>query len=331
MDLLENTKFQQLLKKYRLGECTEAEKLFVEEWYCSLDKDEDVDIQDKDSLERKLWDSISTQIDQQESANRRVGNVRKRIYHWSLLRGIAAILLIGLVFLGIQVNQVSKRETSREMDVNPAFSTIYLSDGSIVKLKGDSQLEYPQKFNGNTREVNLVGEAFFEIAKDTVKPFIIHSPNLTTKVLGTSFSIKAYEGDNAQEVVVVTGKVLVTVKQQSGINTEITLIPSQKMIYNQKLDSLIAINTVDYTPVEQVAPPKLVFVEAPLQQIISTLSDLYDKPIILGNSAMNNCLITADLTDEPLEICLEILAKSVNATYTINDEIIELNGSGCYH
>lgn len=326
---MENTAFQQLLKRYRLGECTETERQFVEEWYSNLDKDDVVEIQDVNSLEQKLWSKISTQIDQKESGNELADDARKWIVQRSVIRKIAAMILIGLAFLGLQLNQISKQAIPRGMVVNSAFSTVYLSDGSIVKLKGDSQLEYPNKFIGNTREVNLVGEAFFDIAKDSVKPFIIHSPNITTKVLGTSFSIKAYKGDNAQEVEVITGKVLVSVKQLSGISKDIILIPSQKIIYNQKLDSLIAINTIDSTPITQVTRPDLVFIEAPMQQIVSTLSDLYDKQIILKNSGMKNCLITADLSEEPLEICLEILAKSVNATYTITNKIIEINGSGC--
>ncbi|HSI75482.1 MAG TPA: FecR family protein [Lunatimonas sp.] len=326
---MENTAFQQLLKRYRLGECTETERQFVEEWYSNLDTDDVVEIQDVNSLEQKLWSKISTQIDQKESGNELADDARKWIVQRSVIRKIAAMILIGLAFLGLQLNQISKQAIPRGMVVNSAFSTVYLSDGSIVKLKGDSQLEYPNKFIGNTREVNLVGEAFFDIAKDSVKPFIIHSPNITTKVLGTSFSIKAYKGDNAQEVEVITGKVLVSVKQLSGISKDIILIPSQKIIYNQKLDSLIAINTIDSTPITQVTRPDLVFIEAPMQQIVSTLSDLYDKQIILKNSGMKNCLITADLSEEPLEICLEILAKSVNATYTITNKIIEINGSGC--
>ncbi|WP_158857572.1 FecR family protein [Lunatibacter salilacus] len=326
---MENTAFQQLLKKYRLGECTETESQFVEEWYSNLDKEDVVKVQDINSLERKLWANISDKIDQKEFENKTGDDARKWIIHRSVIRKLAAIILIGLAFLGLQLNQIYRQATPEEKVINPEFSTVFLSDGSIVKLKGDSQLEYPNKFMGNTREVNLVGEAFFDIAKDSIKPFIIHSPNITTKVLGTSFSIKAYKGHNSQEVEVVTGKVLVSVRQLSGISKDIILIPSQKIIYNQKLDSLIAINTIDSTPITQVTPPNLVFIEVPLQQIVTTLSDLYDKQIILKNSGMNNCLITADLTEEPLEICLEILAKSINATYTINNQNIEINGSGC--
>lgn len=326
---MENTAFQKLLKKYRLGDCTEPERQLVEEWYSNLDRGYVVDVQDINSLEQKLWANISTQIDQKESEIESVDYALKGIIRWSVLRKIAAVLLIGLGFLGLQINQISKQVDSRGIIVNPEFSTVFLSDGSIVKLKGDSKLEYPNIFIGNTREVNLDGEAFFDIAKDSIKPFIIYSSNITTKVLGTSFSIKAYKGDNAQEVEVVTGKVLVSVKQLSGISKEIILVPSQKIIFNQKSDSLIAINTIDSTPISQVIPPKLAFIEVPLQQIVSTLSDLYDKQIIIKNSAMGNCLITADLTEEPFEICLEILAKLVNATYTINNQIIEINGSGC--
>jgi transmembrane sensor len=325
---LENAAFQQLLKKYRLGECTEIERQFVEEWYSNLNTEGVVEFQDINSTKQKLWGKISEQIDRKESQSVIVGDAWKLLKS-SFIRKIAAIIVIGLVYLGAQLHQFSKRVTSLEIVKNQEFSTIYLTDGSTVKLKSDSYMKYPEEFTGNTREVNLIGEAFFEIARDSLRPFIIHSPNIRTKVLGTSFSIRAYEGGKSQEVEVVSGRVLVTVKQQSGKNREIVLKPSQKMIYTQKLDSLIAINTADYSPIVQGISKTLAFVEVPLHEIIARLSDLYNTKIILGNSTLKNCLITADLNEEPLEICLEILAKSLNATYIINDQFIEINGPGC--
>ena len=86
-------------------------------------------------------------------------------------------------------------------------STIELADGSKIWLNADSKVQYPALFNGSTREVYLNGEAFFDIAKNPSKPFIIHLSNGTVRVLGTSFNIKAYDNEPVVETSVATGKV----------------------------------------------------------------------------------------------------------------------------
>jgi transmembrane sensor len=82
----------------------------------------------------------------------------------------------------------------------------------VVWLREKSRLEYAKKFTGSTREVTrevtFIGEAFFDVAKDQERPFIIQSKYLTTRVTGAAFNIKAYENEELQEVAVVTGEVM---------------------------------------------------------------------------------------------------------------------------
>jgi ferric-dicitrate binding protein FerR (iron transport regulator) len=85
--------------------------------------------------------------------------------------------------------------------------TVSLPDGSIVKLNAGSSISYPAEFSGNKREVRFSGEGFFEVAKDSSKPFIIESDGIFTKVLGTSFNLRSYSNEGKINVAVVTGKV----------------------------------------------------------------------------------------------------------------------------
>ncbi|RNL87768.1 hypothetical protein ED312_09845 [Sinomicrobium pectinilyticum] len=90
-----------------------------------------------------------------------------------------------------------------------------LPDGTIVRLRTASTITFPESFKNMTREVELEGEALFEVAEDREKPFSVKAGELTVKVLGTSFNIRAYETENETAISVVSGKVLV-----SNINTE---------------------------------------------------------------------------------------------------------------
>ena len=86
-------------------------------------------------------------------------------------------------------------------------SEIFLSDGTKVFINAGSRLVYPENFTGKTREVFLVGEAYFEVKKDPAHPFIVQVRDLSVKVLGTHFNISAYPGDNVIETVLAEGKV----------------------------------------------------------------------------------------------------------------------------
>src|SRR5690606_37057735 len=93
-------------------------------------------------------------------------------------------------------------------------SKITLPDGSTVFLNNNSKISYRSRF-ASKREIHLQGEAFFEVAKDSLKPFVVSSNGLLTKALGTSFNIKAKAGEKV-EVGLVTGKILVSTSQGEG-------------------------------------------------------------------------------------------------------------------
>ncbi len=95
-----------------------------------------------------------------------------------------------------------------EIPVGGEYSLV-LSDGSKVWLNSASRLKFPVKFTGGSREVEVTGEAYFEIAKDKSKPFRVRFNNSTVEVLGTHFNVSAYENDNVQAVTLLEGAVKV--------------------------------------------------------------------------------------------------------------------------
>jgi transmembrane sensor len=344
---------QDLLKRYRAGQCTEKELEIINQWYQSFEKagaDETLaNSGDLDTLKKEMFETINNKIDKQEQApailSDRNSKVRK-LYPWGfgVISRIAAVLLlsttVALFFYkrtqdtGARL-QSSTTPASSEKLASPILkaskpSTVYLSDGSVVWLKKGSTLEYPKTFAPNIREVMLTGEAFFDVAKNPERPFVIHASNFTTRVVGTTFNIKAYGNDDLDEVVVVTGKVVVTVKEQASDKVkELILHPNRKAVYSRTNHSLVESAAGGNATNIALDKRKLAFDETSLEDIIKVLNATYGIGISLSTERMNHCIVTADLTNEPIEVALAVLSKAINATYAIDGKNIVLRGSGC--
>ena len=88
--------------------------------------------------------------------------------------------------------------------------TLTLEDGTRIWLNSETELKFPVRFVGKTREVKIVGEGYFEVAKDSLRPFVVRAGDVRTQVLGTSFNVKAYRDEKVRAVTLVSGKVSVS-------------------------------------------------------------------------------------------------------------------------
>lgn len=129
---------------------------------------------------------------------------------------------------GGQVNEVIAEKGNR--------STIILPDGSKVWLNADSRLTYHEAFNNRVREVALEGEAFFDVAKDSVRPFIVHTSGIDVKVLGTAFNVKSYPGDATIEATLIRGMIEVIQKNDPSA-PKFILHPHEKLVFNKEMSS----------------------------------------------------------------------------------------------
>jgi len=133
-----------------------------------------------------------------------------RVISLKRIMQIAAIFIFGAVFSSLVYYMMDTKKTNNMLADSynlKGIKEVTLSDGSIVYLNADSKLYYPANFEGNTRTVEFEGDAFFDIAKNPDKPFIIKAKNAEIKVLGTSFNVNTNIGGNEVEVLVETGKV----------------------------------------------------------------------------------------------------------------------------
>jgi transmembrane sensor len=243
--------------------------------------------------------------------------------------GIALVALLGIgtyQFIGPKsADEVIAGNLVQKQNAKGVKSTIELTDGSKIWLNADSKVQYPASFNGNTREVYLNGEAFFDIARNPDKPFIIHLSNGTVRVLGTSFNIKAYDNEPVVETSVATGKVAFIPKLKNREKADtVFLTPNNKVVYrinDEKVTTLATVSAEDKGWTEG----KMVFRSTLFRDIAKELERNFGKRVIFKDAEVGNFRLTGSFQNDSLADILFYLARSKPFTYTITDEEIAIS------
>jgi len=201
---------------------------------------------------------------------------------------------------------------------------ILMNDGSLAVLNPGSEIRFPLSFNNEHRDVYLEGEAFFEVHKDPRHPFLVHSQNMITRVLGTSFTVKAYRDAAEFKVVVNTGKVWVYDHRTNPVAEKkdlvIALVPNQQLTYKRK--ALQFKKDTVITPLllsKEIAKKEFNFTNMPLSTVISKLDMAYGIQIEYNKKTLGKLRITASLAERPLNEKIELICRAINAKYTLID------------
>jgi ferric-dicitrate binding protein FerR (iron transport regulator) len=250
-------------------------------------------------------------------------------------RCAAALLLpfIGLsVYFFIQTMNISRHthtEIVENLDQAGIQSRITLSDGSMVTLKDGSRLNLKSNFNENTREVMLEGEAFFDIAHNPDKPFIIHTKGIRTTALGTAFTVRAAPNETSIIVTVVEGKVKVEDGEKLlaalEANQQFTFGIESEFLQEKMFDAEIAKEEMMELGMEAKIekevdwqPHDLVFRNVPFGDIVREIAIRHNVNIVFENDALSRQRIDALLDiRNPIETLLDLLCASQRATYTV--------------
>lgn len=241
---------------------------------------------------------------------------------WLKIAATASILAITSALIW-RLLVPSERLEYAEANTSPGQrTTIQLPDGSTVHLNASSTLRYPIKFTSGTREVFLHGEAFFQVTRNPSKPFIIHTNDVNTEVLGTSFNINADSA--AVAVTVVTGKVKVSdrTKQETLLpneHVEVALHSGEMTRSHVELD--VAMAWMNNT---------LVFDDLPLDEAARKLERWYGTRVVLENARLTHCRITGTYKNESLNHVLEAITFSTGSKVQMSgDGSVMLTGKGC--
>lgn len=218
------------------------------------------------------------------------------------------------------------------VNTNKPVRHVLLPDGSSVVLRKNSQLRYANVFRGNKRDVYLSGEAFFEVTKDAKRPFLVYANGLVTKVLGTSFNVRAHQKAEQVIVVVRTGKVAVfaqtDVRAEALENnrelTGLVLMPNQQATF-ERTDARLT-RTEVAAPVEQ---PSFTYNATPIAEVFASLEKAYGITIAFDRDIMAHCSLSATLGDEPLQKKVQWICSILEATYQVKGEQIIITGKPC--
>ncbi len=330
MQELTPSQIRDYARKWMNGTITPEEKELFEQWY-NQPPPEAVEWKGDEnefSLKHRLFKEINAKL-KTEAAVINL-NTRKRI-----VRNIAvAVIFISLFTSGIYfwLHSTKPQPIAKSFASNPAKPEVYtryvmLSDGSTVILHAGSTLTCEQAFNKSTREVTLIGEAYFDIKHDAKKPFIIHTGNIKTTVVGTAFNIKACS--DAKEIVVSVTRGKVRVEDEHKVLAILTA--NKQVVYNvnslstqeKKINAMAVIT--DWTKED------MDFNSESFQSIANELSKRYNVVIQFKNESLKQCPIKAYFNGtESLNEVLDVVCAVRNATYVINNnKDIIIDGEGC--
>ena len=266
-------------------------------------------------------------------------------FNWSngIAAAVAFFVICGILyFIERAPNSIADLNNSAEsklvtyLNETNAVKRIELADGSTLTLEPQSMVKYPKEFEGERRSVILKGEAFFEIARDTMRPFYVFANEAVIRVLGTSFLVKAKEEDKDVEVVVRTGKVAVykkeEVKAASGNKEQkaipLIVTPNQKVVMKraeQKMTKRLTVAPILLKPLDLQKQRK--FENATIHQIIKALKMAYGIEINLSKDSKVDCLINTTLTDQTLFEKLDIICTPLGLSYYEENAKIIITGT----
>lgn len=235
-----------------------------------------------------------------------------------ILAAAAAVILlclsVGTVYLYMQPTSLQTVSTMAET------RNVILPDGSSVLLNRHSSLSYPKRFKSDNREVQLTGEAYFEVSKDQKHPFIVQTEHINVQVLGTHFNVDAYRNNPEVKTTLLTGSVAVSNKSKS---VRVILKPNEIAIYNkveEKLTRKVLENVEDEISWRQ---GEFIFDDLPLQEIARELSNSFGATIHIADTALQNYRITARFRNgEDLTTILSVLHNAGYFDYSQNNKQI---------
>lgn len=323
-----------LLLRYLLNRCTPTEMKQLEEWVASDKENADLLFdaermwQLKDECRfadhQKVEQAYQTFLSNLEKKKQlHDGGKKKHLSILSLMKYAAVIVIILLLSSNLYYlfNKGDNAETALINTIEVPKGqrvSLTLSDGTKVWLNSQSKLTYPSGFSKEKREVSLVGEAFFEVAHDKTKPFMVSSYLLKVNVLGTKFNMKTYP-DEVAKVTLSEGSVEVFTEEN-----RITLKPNQQISYSVE-SGLILTKNIDTNLNKSWTVGELSFVNQPLIEIQKELERRFNVNILLKDTALANEIFTCRFKEN---ITIEQVMKNLKDTklidYKIKDHQIEI-------
>jgi ferric-dicitrate binding protein FerR (iron transport regulator) len=331
--------FRQLLLRYRSGQTTAEEIQRIDGWYESMgsDANQSLDQSDSEAIRQRMWAQI-----QAKTESKPMVRVLPVYRHWFRQTGSVAasiLLLLGLFGYGLWQWSGDRPERvdllSIRMNNTRQPMQIRLDDGSLVTLEPGSFLRFPDHFAQTKREVFLTGEAFFSVTRQPQRPFLVVTDRVVTRVLGTSFRVKAFGGKANVSVTVRTGKVSVFSRPASNtvgkeLANAVVLVPNQRAVFYPADARLV--KTLAENPVLLTADQKQLdfdFTNTPLPAVFEQLEKAYGLDFVYDADILAHCTLTARLGNESLYEKLTLISEVTHVRHEIIDGQVVIDSRGC--
>ncbi|WP_439482596.1 FecR family protein [Cyclobacterium plantarum] len=280
---------------------------------------------EKEQAEKRTV-SISSESTLRRFADRQTRTGYKASYQFYRVAG----LLVFAFSLGILCNFLLEYPEEEFVEVPLVYeehsvppgvkSTLRLQDGSRVILNSGSTLRYVKNFEADKRELFLIGEAFFEVAKDSLRPFVVKTGPVSTKALGTSFNITAYH-DEPFDVALLTGKVNVVLGFEKS--QEIILKPGEGL--NVSIgEQAHSKHQIEEEKVLAWTRKTILFEQTPIGEAIRVLENWYGVQIEVLNRPERGVLLSGKFVDQTLEGVLEGLSYSARFRFKLDEDRVTL-------
>lgn len=325
-----HTDIETLLNKYFEGSTTPAENERIEAWLH----------EDEEHLRiAKQLDLLYLAVDTQHIAPRintekaldRVRSktkVRRSLSWWGWTQRVAAMLsiplLIGVLLLYQDRQQPAVVAQMMEVRTNAGMTTsIMLPDSTVVHLNSESSLRYPTFFAGDTRRVELKGEAYFDVTHDAKKRFIVSTPyDSRIEVHGTRFNVEAYTDNEQISTTLVEGSVGFTYKDKAGEAQNIKLTPNHKLVYKPTSGEAKMYATSCESEIAW-KDGMVVFNNTSMEDVLHMLSKRYNVEFIVNNSHIKEYSFTGTFSTQRLERIMEYfrISSQIKWRYLDSDDI----------
>ncbi len=315
-----------LISKNLEGVASEDENLRLHTWISIAESNRKYYLELKNIWEASDHNLSYNKIDDVEGLKKvkiRISIGRSGNKLWGYLQRIAAILLIpvtvGTIFF------MRHRSEGNSASGGPVYNEVYaafgtrsalkLADSTLVWLNSGSSLRYPDRFTGRNREVDLKGEAYFEVKTDPSHPFIVKTSNFIVKATGTKFNVLNYESNSLSEVTLISGKVSVNELTGSNKSNLISnLGPNQHLKYD-KQNKTISLRDEDSYKYYAWKDGKLIFRNEPLSDVVKKIGQVFNVDIQLNGPELQGYRYRATFQDESLEEILRLLKMTSPVDY----------------
>ncbi len=326
-----------LLHKYIENQCSEDELHTLLHWLKSPDSKDEFDL-----TGQSVWNHLNKKVGYPEGErmiilDKEVSHLLQRIRQektvksrtvsinplkW-LSRIAAVILLFFIVGAGYyfirsgQENVISYKEITVSRGEIKEYT---LDDGTSIVLNSGSKLTIPSDYNKDHREIEMTGEAFFDVTPDPEKPFIIKNGETRVKVLGTSFNLKSYEEDNFLELTVSTGKVLIDVPD---MDIRLRVNPLEHLSVEKQAGTLTKLK-LDENYYAEWINGTLYFDKTPIGEVIKSINRKYNKTVILSDPDYDN-LISGTHDNKNLDAIIESICFATGLKPHVKGDTIILS------